>query len=78
MLESFLNKDQAFRTATLLKRGMVQKWDQDPGTRDPPQSLKVRPQDTLQSLKVGPLHLSLMNSFYSEYLMVFYLCVFFK
>ena len=74
----FLIKMQAFRTATLLKRGMVQKWDQDPGTRNPPQSLKVRPQDLLQSLKVGPLHLSLMNLFYSEYLIVFYLCVFFK
>ena len=39
----------------------------DPGTRDPPQSLKVGPQDPLQSLKVGPLHLSLINSFFSEY-----------
>ena len=25
-----------------------------PGTRDPPQSLKVGPQDPLQNLKVGP------------------------
>ena len=60
-----------------------------PQTRDPPQSLKLGPQDPLQSLKVGsqdplqslkvgPLHLSLMNLFYSEYLIVFYLCVFFK
>ena len=50
-----------------------------PGTRDPPQSLKVGPQDPLQNLKVrsldplqrlkvGPPHFSLMNSFYSEYL----------
>ena len=30
----------------------------------PPQSLKVGPQDHLQSLKVGPPHLSLMNSFF--------------
>ena len=52
-----------------------------PGTRDPPQSLKVEPQDPLQSLKVGPPQLSLMNSFFSEYFFVFlliYLCVFFK
>ena len=47
-------------------------------TRDPPQNLKVGPQDPLQSLKVGPLHLSLMNSIFSEYLIVFYLCAFFK
>ena len=66
-------------------------WDpvpRDPGTREPPQSLKVGPgtplkfksgtQDPLKSLKVGSPHLSLMNSFYSEYLIVFYLCVFFK
>ena len=26
----------------------------DPGTRDPPQSLKVGPQDPLQNLKMGP------------------------
>ena len=68
---------------------MVKKWDQDPGTGDPPQSLKVGPQDLLQNLKVGPQdplqslkvgspHLSLMNSFFSEYLIVFYICVFFK
>ena len=62
---------------------MVQKWDQDPGTLvpgtlDPPQSLKVGPQDPLQTLKKGPPHLSLMNSFFSEFLIVFHLCVFFK
>ena len=63
----------------------------EPGRRDtgPPYSLKVGPQDRLQNLKVGPQdsprslkvglpHLSLMNSFFSEYLIVFYLCVFFK
>ena len=61
----------------------------DPGPRDPPQSLKVRlqdplqnlkvgPWDPLQSLKVGPPHLSLINLFFSEYFIVFYLCVFFK
>ena len=61
---------------------MVSKWDQDLGTRDPPQSLKVGPgiplkfksgtpgppqnlkigsQDSLQSSKEGPPHLSLIN-----------------
>ena len=60
-----------------------------PGIRDPPstfksgtpgplQNLKMGPPDPLQSLKVGPPHLSLMNSFFSGYLIVFYLCVFFK
>ena len=39
----------------------------DPRTRDTLQSLKVEPQDPVQSLKVGPPHLSLMNSFFSEY-----------
>ena len=48
------------------------------GPRDPLQNLKVGSQDPLQSLKVGPPHLSLMNSFFSEYLIAFYLCVFFK
>ena len=48
------------------------------GPQDLLQNLKVGPQDPLQSLKVGPPHLSLMNSFFSEYLIVFYLCVFFK
>ena len=54
------------------------------GTWDPPQSLKVGPQDSFQnlkvglqdyhqSLKVGPLHLSLMNSFFSEYFIVFFI-----
>ena len=43
---------------------MVQKWDQDPETRDSPQSLNMGPgtplkfksgtQDPLQNLKVGP------------------------
>ena len=61
------------------------------GTRDPPKSLKVGPQDPLQNLKVGsqdPLQslkvglprLSLMNSFFSEYLFAFFtylfLCLF--
>ena len=59
-------------------------WDPGPGTQDPPHSLKVGPQNPLQNLKVGsqdplqslkvePPHLSLMNSFFSEYLIVFYL-----
>ena len=48
------------------------------GPQDSLQNLKVGSQDSLQSLKVGPPHLSLMNSFFSEYLIVFYLCVFFK
>ena len=48
----------------------------DPGT--PPESLKEGPQDSLQNLKVEPPHLSLMNSFFSEYFIVFYLCFFFK
>ena len=59
-----------------------------PGPRDLPQSLKVGPhdplqnfkvgsQDPLQSLKVEPPHLSLMNSFFSEYFIVFLsLCLF--
>ena len=78
MLESFLNKDAGLQDCNFIEKRHGAKVG--PGPRDPrpPQSLKVRPQDTLQSLKVGPLHLSLINSFYSEYLMVFYLCVFFK
>ena len=66
----------------------------DPGPRDPgtpPQSLKVGPQDPFQNLKVGPQdplqclkvgspHLSLMNSFFSEYFYAFFtylfLCLF--
>ena len=65
---------------------------QDPGTQDPGrpskfksgtpwllQNLKVGPQDPFQSLKVGSPHLSLMNSFFSEYFIgFFYFCVFFK
>ena len=65
----------------------------EPGTRDPSKSLKVGPQDPLQnlkvgpqdplrSLKVGPPRLSLMNSIFSEYFIVFFylfICVsFFK
>ena len=63
-----------------------------PETQDPPQSLKVGPETplTLKSgnpgppskFKIGtPTHLSLMNSFFSEYFIVFlliYFCVFFK
>ena len=63
-----------------------------PGNRDPSQSLKlgpqdslqnlkVEPQDPLQNLKVRPPHLSLMNSFFSEYFFAFlllYFLAFFK
>ena len=63
----------------------------DPGPRDLPQSLKVGlaplpksgkvgAQDHFRSLKVGVPHLSLMNSFFVEYFIVFLLihfCVFF-
>ena len=42
-----------------------------PGTRDP------RTRDPLQSLKVGPRHLSLMNSFFFRiFLRFFYLFIF--
>ena len=72
---------------------------QDPGTRDPPQSLRVGPGTPLKcksgtpgppskfkSRTPGPLskfksgrpQLPLMNPFFSEYLIVFYLSVFFK
>ena len=53
----------------------------DPGTREPPQSLKVGPRNPLQSLKVGPPLLALINSFFSEYFFAFlliYFCFFFK
>ena len=55
--------EHIWTTASAHVMGMVYKWDQDPGTQDlgtlgtgtwgPPQSLKVGPQDPLQSLKVG-------------------------
>ena len=60
-----------------------------PAIRDPPQSLKVGPWNPLKfesgtpgppskfkSRIPGSPYLSLMNSFFSEYLIVFYLCVF--
>ena len=59
----------------------------DPGTRDPGpfQNLKVKPNDSLRSLKVGPPHptpqLSLMNSFFFQNIftvfLLIYFCVFF-
>ena len=42
------------------------------GPQDPLQNLKVGPQDPLRSLKVGPPRLSLMNSIFSEYFIVFF------
>ena len=36
------------------------------GTPGPPSKLKVRPQDLLQSLNLGPPHLSLINSVFSK------------
>ena len=47
------------------------------GTPGPPSKFKSRIPGPLQSLKVGPPHLSLMNSFFSEYFIVFLsLCLF--
>ena len=42
------------------------------GPQDSLQNLKAGPQDSLRSLKVGLPHLSLMNSFFIEYLIVFF------
>ena len=61
----------------------------DPGTWDPLQSLKMEPgtpplsfksgtPGSLQSLKVGPLHLTLMNTAFLEHFIFFYLLNFFK
>ena len=52
----------------------------DPGTRDPgpPSKFKSGTTGPVQSLKVGPPHLSLMKSFFPEYFIVFYCCVFFN
>ena len=48
------------------------------GTPGPPSKFKSRIPGSPSKLKVGPPYLSLMNSFFLEYLIVFYLCVFFK
>ena len=53
VLESFLNKDAGLQDCNFIEKRQGAKVG--PG---PTQSLKVRPQDPLQSLKVGPLHLS--------------------
>ena len=63
----------------------------DPGTRDPgppsqfksgtpgpPSKFKSRIPGPPSKFKSGTPHLSLMNSFFLEYLIVFYLCVSFK
>ena len=42
------------------------------GTQDPIQNSKVKLQEALRSLKVGPPHISLMNSFFSEYFIAFF------
>ena len=48
------------------------------GTPGPPSKFKSRTPGPPSKIKSGTPHLSLMNSFFSEYLIVFYLCVFFK
>ena len=54
----------------------VQPGSWDPGPWDPLKFKSGTP-GSLQSLKVGPLHISLMNSFFSEYFMVFlFSCLF--
>ena len=48
------------------------------GTPGPPLKFKSRIPGPTSKFKSGTPHLSSMNSLFSEYLIVFYLCVFFK
>ena len=77
------------RLRVLMRHGIIARPGpraQNPGTlgsdtRKLPQTLKVRPQDPVQILKVGHPHRSLMNSSFSEYFIFFsyfiFLSVFF-
>ena len=65
-VHEYISTDRNLRHGVKVGPGPQDPGPRDPGTRDPPQSLKM-----------GPPHFSLMNSFFSEYFIVlFYLFIF--